>query len=182
LLAKATALCGDAHRLPLADDSFDLVFCQMALMWMDISSTLREIWRVLKPEGVLAAIEPDFGGLIEHPPEIATGPLWMSALRRAGADPLVGRRLPDALAAVGFCVGVDLLDRLEPPSPLRFDLLEGLPLDESERKLLQQARRADAALGARPSVAHLPLFMVLAEKTTDHSPLTTANMYAKMSK
>ncbi len=164
LPSSVTAVCGDAHRLPLADESFDLVFCQMALMWMDAAAVAAEIWRVLKPSGVLATIEPDYGGLIEHPPEIVVAPLWITALRRAGADPLVGRRLPEILSTAGFHVRVDLLDRLEPPDAMRFELLAGLPLEDAERASLERAIRADAALGNRPRVAHLPLFLVTAEK------------------
>jgi len=159
----ATVICGDAERLPFADGTFDLVFCQFALMWLDVSAALREIGRVLAPGGALVALEPDYGGMIEHPPEIAVGALWLAALERAGADPCVGRKLPALLAAAGFEVRVDLLDRLEPPSPLRFDLLSELPLTEAERAALDRARRADASLEGVPRVAHLPMFLVTAE-------------------
>jgi len=159
----ATVVRGDAERLPFADGAFDLVFCQFALMWLDVSAVVDEIRRVLTPGGALAAIEPDYGGMIEHPPEIALGGLWQAALKRAGADPCVGRKLPALLADAGFEVRVDLLDRLEPPSPLRFDLLGELPLSAAERAALDRARRADASLGEGPRVAHLPMFLVTAE-------------------
>ena len=117
----------------------------------------------LAPGGVLAAIEPVFGGLIEHPPEIATRDLWLAGLERAGADPCIGRKLPGILAAAGFRVRVDLLERLMPPSPLRFDLLDGLPLDEAERAALARAEKADALLDDSSPVVHLPMFLILAE-------------------
>ncbi|MCD4726154.1 MAG: methyltransferase domain-containing protein, partial [Pirellulales bacterium] len=154
---------GDAERLPFADATFDMVFCQFALMWLDTSAAALEIHRVLAPGGALVAIEPDYGGMIEQPPEIAVGELWRAALERAGADPCVGRKLPALLAAVGFEVRVDLLERLEPPSPLRFDLLGELPLIETERAALDRARQADASLGEGSRVAHLPMFLVTAE-------------------
>ncbi len=159
----ATIVRGDAERLPFADATFDLVFCQFAIMWLDASAAAREIRRVLTPGGALVAIEPDYGGMIEQPPEIAVGELWRAALERAGADPCVGRKLPAVLADVGFEVRVDLLDRLEPPSPLRFDLLGELPLTEAERAALDRARQADASLGGVPRVAHLPMFLLTAE-------------------
>jgi SAM-dependent methyltransferase len=170
--AGSTPLLAHAEKLPLADGSMDLVFCQFALLWLDAAAAIREIGRILVPGGVLAAIEPDYGGLIEHPPEIAVRDLWIAGLKRAGADPFVGRKLPGLLAAAGFEVRVDLSDQLQPPSPLRFELLRGLPLSEEERAVLDRAERADAALG-RPvwaavalptrSVAHLPMFFVSAE-------------------
>jgi SAM-dependent methyltransferase len=160
--AGSTPIRAKAEQLPLADESFDLVFCQFALLWLDVPATIREIRRILSPGGVLAAIEPDYGGLIEHPPEIACRDLWIAGLVRAGADPLVGRKLPSLLAAAGFEVRVDLPDQLLPPSSLRFDLLRGLPLSEEERASLERVEQADAALGPSPRVAHLPMFFVMA--------------------
>ena len=161
--SRAAAVCGKAEQLPLADGAFDLVFCQFALLWVDLPAAVREIRRVLAPGGVLAALEPDYGGLIEHPPEIALRDLWLAALRRAGADPCVGRKLPGVLAAAGFKVHVDLLDRLLPPSPLRFELLAGLPLDEEETQRLRRAEQRDALLDDSSRVVHLPMFVILAE-------------------
>ena len=86
-LAGAAAICGRAEQLPLADGTFDLVFCQFALVWLDGPAVAREVFRVLQPGGVLAAIEPDYGGMIEHPPEIATRDLWMAALAAPGPNP-----------------------------------------------------------------------------------------------
>ncbi len=47
-------LQGDAEHLPFADGSFDVVFSNLALQWCDdLSVPLREMLRVLKPNGVL---------------------------------------------------------------------------------------------------------------------------------
>jgi SAM-dependent methyltransferase len=164
-MAGAGRIAADAARLPLAGGTFDLVFCQFALLWLDVPAVLGEIRRVLAPGGVLAALEPDYGGMIEHPPEIATRDIWLAALGRAGADPRVGRKLPGLLAEAGFDARVDLLDRLESPSPARFDLLAGLPLAEHERKSLQQARRADAACPPSRRTVHLPTLLITAGRT-----------------
>lgn len=46
---------GDAVDLPFADTTFDLVFCQQGLQFFpDRAAALREMHRVLKPEGRLA--------------------------------------------------------------------------------------------------------------------------------
>ena len=68
------------------------------------------------------------------------------------------------LAAAGFEVRVDLLDRLTPPSSARFDLLRDLPLDENERRALGQIERADAACEDPGRVVHLPIFLITATK------------------
>lgn len=59
---------GDAQSLPLQDDSFDLVLCQMGLMFVgDKPAALSEIRRVLTPGGRLALNTP---GTIQPPMEI----------------------------------------------------------------------------------------------------------------
>ncbi len=160
----AACLRADAARLPFADNRFDLIFCQFSLMWMDAASVVKEIHRVLRTGGLLIACEPDYAAMIEHPTEIATRPIWLAALARAGAEPRIGRLLPGLLADAGFAVRVDLLERLEPPSPVRFDLLAELPLTAEERRLLCLIRAADAACSDRQRVVHLPMFLATASK------------------
>lgn len=157
-------VAADARRLPFGSARFDLVFCQWLFLWADAPQVAAEAFRVLVGGGALVAIEPDYGGMIEHPEPLAVRDVWIDALRRAGADPLVGRKLPGALAAAGFQVRVDLVDRLEPPAAERFRLLEELPLDESQGRRLDAARRFDAGCPAWAKTVHLPFFLVLAEK------------------
>lgn len=163
--ADVARVCADAEQLPFAGQSFELVYCQWTFLWIERPArAAAEAARVLRAGGVLLAIEPDFGGLIEYPPALATRQLWLDALGRAGADPLVGRRLPGLLAAAGLDVGVDLADRLEPPSPLRLESLEELPLSTDERARLAAIRAAEAAMPTRAKVVHLPMFLVTARK------------------
>jgi len=56
---KINALRGDAHSLPLEDDSFDLVTCQTLLMHcQDPLKAVREMVRIAKPHGWVLAVEP----------------------------------------------------------------------------------------------------------------------------
>lgn len=49
------AICADLARLPLPDDSVDLVFCSLALPWIaDIDRVFGEFYRVLKPHGLVS--------------------------------------------------------------------------------------------------------------------------------
>jgi SAM-dependent methyltransferase len=161
---------GDARRLPFLDATFDLIFSQLTLLWIrPLAYALDESVRVLRPGGAWVAIEPDYGGMIEYPSESATRPLWQAALRRVGANPDVGRRLPGELAARGLTVRVELLDQLVPPDPARFDLLRGLPLTEDERTRLAHIEAISESKWASSShpwaeVAHLPFFLIIAEK------------------
>jgi len=162
--ADAHRLCGDAGHLPFKNDAFELVFCQFVLLWLDVPETISEVRRVLEPGGVWVAIEPDYGGMIEHPPEIATRPIWLSALKRCGADPEIGRKLPGLLQRAGFSVRVDLLDRLESPSAVRYRFLRELRLTGEEKNELNQAEQADARASDPDRVAHLPMFLITATK------------------
>jgi malonyl-CoA O-methyltransferase len=59
---KPLAVCGELERLPLATDSVDLVWCNMALHWLsDPLPAFREFARVLAPEGLLmfSTLGPD---------------------------------------------------------------------------------------------------------------------------
>jgi SAM-dependent methyltransferase len=163
---------GDARRLPFADATFDLIFTQLTLLWVQpVTRVLDEIHRVLRPGGALVALEPDYGGMIEHPPEIAARELWLSALERAGADPWIGRRLPGLLAARGFGVSVGLFESLFAPSPARFDFLRDLPLTASEALALETIEMAaHVRCGPWAQIAHLPFFLVAATLPEARAP------------
>jgi SAM-dependent methyltransferase len=157
---------GDALKLPFAAQSFDLVFCQCVLLWVgDVAVTVHEIHRILQPGGVLIAIEPDYDGLIEYPPEIVSRDLWLAALARAGAEARIGRLLPGLLATVGFQVKASLLDEVAGASLTRFEFLRTLPLTAAETAVLQQIESTAANLGGGwAQVAHLPFVLVTAVK------------------
>jgi len=93
---------GDAHALPFPDGTFDAVVCHYLLLWLaEPVQGVKEMARVTKPGGsVLACAEPDYGGRIDHPPELADlGRRQTEALRGQGADPEIGRRLGEIFAA-----------------------------------------------------------------------------------
>jgi SAM-dependent methyltransferase len=163
--SDAARVCGNALQLPFADCTFDLVFCQFTFLWIDAASAVKEISRVLRPKGVLVTIEPDYGGMIEYPPEIATRDIWIAALTRAGADPYIGRKLPGMLQQTGWNVEINLLDQIMPPSPIRFTFLKELPLTEEETNALKRIECTDAILTDAMWVVHLPMFVITAERS-----------------
>ena len=167
-ISEVDRLCkvaGNGLELPFAPASFDLVFCQCTLLWIrPLLPTVTGLWQALKPEGVLVALEPDYGGLIEYPGEMSLRTMWLDVLRRNGANPMVGRHLPSALHEAGFSVKVELLDRLYPPSPLRFSFFEDLALTKKEWESLELARSAASELPDSGQIAHLPYFLITATK------------------
>ena len=58
---KKKFVCGELARLPLAAQSIDFVWSNMALHWAEPLATLREFQRVLAPEGLLmfSTLGPD---------------------------------------------------------------------------------------------------------------------------
>lgn len=96
---------GDAHQLPFADQSIDVTMCHFLLLWVDDPNrVLREMKRVTR-QGmpVLALAEPDYGGRIDYPSELARiGELQKHALRSQGADPEIGRRLAEIFSQAGL--------------------------------------------------------------------------------
>jgi SAM-dependent methyltransferase len=96
---------GDAHRLPFASASFDLVFCHFTLLWLaQPGEALAEMKRVARPGGwVMALAEPDYGGRIDYPDSLAElGRLQELALRQQGADTRLGRRLQALFQRAGL--------------------------------------------------------------------------------
>lgn len=52
-LRRPQCLCGDLETLPLANDSVDLVWSNLAVQWLnDLGATFHEVLRVLRPGGL----------------------------------------------------------------------------------------------------------------------------------
>ena len=108
------------------------------------------------------AIEPDYGGYIEYPQPVELKEVWISALRRAGAEPLTGRILPGLLEAKGFHVRVFLFDRLEMAGVERIELLKDLPLTAGKHTKLGDASASVSTKQGWEQLAHLPYFLIAA--------------------
>ena len=102
---RARLTRGDALALPYADSAFEVTLCHFLLLWAAAPlQVLREMRRVTRPGGaVLALAEPDYGGRIDYPQELAALGEWQrQSLRRQGADPLMGRRLAGLFHEAGL--------------------------------------------------------------------------------
>ena len=96
----------DVHALSFADDSFDIVHTHQVLQHVaDPVQSLREMRRVAKPGGLVAARDADYAGFFWFPlaPELDE---WLDLYRRAaranGGEPDAGRRLLSWARAAGF--------------------------------------------------------------------------------
>ncbi|MGW8377596.1 methyltransferase domain-containing protein [Streptomyces sp. ODS28] len=97
---------GDIHRLPYEDDSFCVVHAHQTLQHVgDPVGALREMRRVCKPGGIVAARDGDYGGMFWYP-EVPGMAEWLDLYRRVaranGGEPDAGRRLHVWAREAGF--------------------------------------------------------------------------------
>jgi len=87
---------GNAEKLPFEDNTFDVVTCNLVLMWANTpQKVVCEMARVVKPGGiVLASLEPDYGGKLHYPENPKIDPVFAGeAIKKRGGDPHIGRKL-----------------------------------------------------------------------------------------
>jgi SAM-dependent methyltransferase len=97
---------GDARHTGLPASSFDLVHARTLLVTIpEPAEVLAEMVRLARPGGWVASQEPDVEHALCYPPLPAWGRLWeifRAAFTRAGADPHLGRRLPEMYRQAGL--------------------------------------------------------------------------------
>lgn len=93
----------DGDRIPAPDASFDRVICKNVLEYVpDVTTTLGEMARVLRPGGLIHLIDSDWGFVIVEPWGKARVDRFFEGAAGAFKEPHVGRKLPAALTAGGF--------------------------------------------------------------------------------
>ena len=96
--------CADAYQLPFPSGSMDFVVSHFLFLWLkNPASALKEMLRVLKPGGLVVALaEPDHLARIDNPKELwELGAIQTQALIKQGANPMMGRMLPEIFSKAG---------------------------------------------------------------------------------
>jgi ubiquinone/menaquinone biosynthesis C-methylase UbiE len=104
--ANIEFVVGDVHQLDIPDDTYDVVHAHQVLQHVgDPVQALREMRRVCKPGGLVAARDSDYHAFTWFPafPELDE---WMALYQRLaranGGEPDAGRRLLSWALAAGF--------------------------------------------------------------------------------
>lgn len=96
----------DVHALDFPDDSFDVVHAHQVLQHVgDPVQALREMRRVCRPDGVVAARDSDYAAMAWYP-SVPGMTDWLELYRRVarsnGGEPDAGRRLLSWARRAGF--------------------------------------------------------------------------------
>jgi ubiquinone/menaquinone biosynthesis C-methylase UbiE len=104
--ANVAFAVGDVYRLAVADDSYDVVHAHQVIQHLtDPYAAIAEMRRVLRPGGVLALRDGDFGAFIWSPADPLLDrwrSLYFDVVSRNRADANAGRQLPSWVRAAGF--------------------------------------------------------------------------------
>src|SRR4029434_230368 len=96
----------DCYSLPFPDSSFDRAFSHALMEHLaDPLRAAKELYRVLKPGGVIGVCSPDWGGFFLAPQSAGLNDAiaaYTSLQTANGGDVQVGRKLGEYLIASGF--------------------------------------------------------------------------------
>jgi SAM-dependent methyltransferase len=160
-LSSVDIITADARSTGLATASFDLVHARTLLVNVpDPAGVAAEMVRLARPGGWVASMEPDTEYALCYPPHPAFRRLceiFSVTFRRNGADPWIGRRVPELLRQAGLAdVEVEAKVQMYPPGnsrrTLRLDLVRSMRPQVLEMGLASAAELDELDAAAR---AHL---------------------------
>jgi len=100
-------MAADACKTGLAANQFDLAYCRFLLLHLkDPAVCLGEMWRILKPGGILVVEDGDLASACSVPPTPLDvfGELFSRLAPTRGVDYSVGNRLWHLVADAGFTI------------------------------------------------------------------------------
>ena len=99
----------DANALPFQDDHFDIVYCHQVLQHVqDPVKVLKEMRRVTRPGGIVAARDADYKSFAWYPEPLGLqkwAEVYQKAARENGGEPNAGRYLHRWAKGAGFELG-----------------------------------------------------------------------------
>ena len=135
MLRDVRIVTADARRTGLRSASFDLVHARTLLVNVpQPEAVVAEMVRLAKPGGWVAVTEPDTEHALCYPPHPAFDricEIFAAAFTRNGADPAMGRRVPELFRQAGLTdVAVESRTQMYPPGnsrrTVRLDLVRSM--------------------------------------------------------
>jgi SAM-dependent methyltransferase len=160
-LSGVEIVTADARATGLPTGSFDLVHARFLLVNLpDPAEVAAEMVRLAKPGGWVASAEADMEHALCYPPHPAfdrLSDIFTAAFRRNGADPWLGRRIPELFRQAGLeDVNVEARVMMYPPGnsrqAVRLDLVRSMRPQVLEMGLASAAELDELDAAAR---AHL---------------------------
>ncbi len=160
-LRNVEIITGDASSTGLPAGSFDLVHARTLLINVpEPAGVAAEMMRLARPGGWVASMEPDTEHTLCYPPHPAFHRLceiFTVAFRRNGADPWIGRRVPELFRQAGLAdVEAAAKAQMYPPGnsrrTIRLDLVRSMRAQVVEMGLASAAELDELDTAAR---AHL---------------------------
>jgi len=157
-LSSVEVITADARNTGLPSGCFDLVHARTLLVNLaEPADAAAEMMRLARPGGWVASMEPDIEHALCYPPHPAFDRLqdiFAVAFRRNGADPWIGRRVPELFRQAGLeQVEVDARVQMYPHGnsrrTIRLDLVQSMRPQVLEMALATPAELDELDAAAR---------------------------------
>jgi ubiquinone/menaquinone biosynthesis C-methylase UbiE len=158
-LSGVQIITADARSTGLPEGSFDVVHARTLLVNLaEPAQAAAEMIRLARPGGWVASAEPDTEHALCYPPHPAFDRLrdiFTAAFRRNGADPWIGRRVPELFRQAGLDqVEVEARVQMYPPGnsrrTVRLDLVRAMRPQVVQMGLATAAELDELDTAARP--------------------------------
>jgi SAM-dependent methyltransferase len=158
-LSGVEIVTADARHTGLPAGSFDLVHARTLLVNLpDPAAVMAEIARLAKPGGAVAVAEPDTEHALCYPPNRAFDricEIFPVVFSRNGADPAIGRRVPELFRDAGLTdIKVESRTQMYPPGnsrrTIRLDLVNAMRPQIVEMGLASGPELDELDAAARP--------------------------------
>jgi SAM-dependent methyltransferase len=160
-LGNVEVLAADARGTGFPSGSFDVVHARTLLVTVPEPAVVAaEMVRLARPGGWVVSVEPDTEFMVCYPKSAAferISTFFPPVFRRNGADPWIGRRVPELLGQAGLeDVGLQVTAQAYPAGhtrrTIRLDLLRSIRLQVVEMGLASAVELEELDAAAR---AHL---------------------------
>ena len=168
-LTNVTFEQGSVYDLPYEDRQFDVVFCHAVMEHIhDPLVVIKEMYRVLKPGGLVGIRSPDMGAMLFAPSDEVMDrafDIGLKCRQHLGASPFIARRLRALMREAGFAKTIGsssteysgTLEQTQALIPIAVEAWAGPKITQTaiqmgwaDQALMDSIRKSITAWGNRP--------------------------------